>query len=98
MNMLQGSPWLLAHRSMLKSNQPKKVLLYGRDYVLWQDYKGEIHALSNACPTWAQCCLKAGAWRNLMAVVRLLVLFMHWNLIRLAQRCYQVLIKQRNHC
>lgn len=48
--MLQGSPWLLAHRSMLKPNRPKKVSLYGQDYVLWQDQKGEIRALPNACP------------------------------------------------
>jgi phenylpropionate dioxygenase-like ring-hydroxylating dioxygenase large terminal subunit len=50
MNMLQGSPWLLAHRSMLKPHQPKKISLYGQDYVLWQDQNGEIHALPNACP------------------------------------------------
>ncbi|MBW4527804.1 MAG: Rieske 2Fe-2S domain-containing protein [Phormidium tanganyikae FI6-MK23] len=50
MTMLEGSPWLLAHRSMLKSNQPMKVSLYGQDYVMWQDANGEIHALPNACP------------------------------------------------
>lgn len=48
--MLQGAPWLLAHRSMLKSNQPMKVSLYGKDYVLWQDSKGNICCLPNACP------------------------------------------------
>jgi phenylpropionate dioxygenase-like ring-hydroxylating dioxygenase large terminal subunit len=50
MNMLQGSPWLLAHRSMLKINQPIKVSLYGQDYVMWQDQNHEIHCLPNACP------------------------------------------------
>lgn len=48
--MLQGSPWLLAHRSMLKPNQPMKVSLYGQEYVMWQDSSGEVHGLPNACP------------------------------------------------
>ena len=48
--MLQGAPWLLAHRSMLKPNQPMKVSLYGKDYVLWQDSTGKINCLPNACP------------------------------------------------
>lgn len=48
--MLKGAPWLLAHRSMLKPNQPMKVSLYGNDYVLWQDDKGKISCLPNACP------------------------------------------------
>jgi len=48
--MLQGAPWLLAHRSMLKPNQPMKVSLYGKDYVLWQDSTGKISCLPNACP------------------------------------------------
>jgi phenylpropionate dioxygenase-like ring-hydroxylating dioxygenase large terminal subunit len=50
MNQLQGAPWLLAHRSMLKPNQPKKISLQGDDYVLWQDIHGKISALPNACP------------------------------------------------
>jgi phenylpropionate dioxygenase-like ring-hydroxylating dioxygenase large terminal subunit len=50
MKQLQGSPWLLAHRSMLKTNQPRKVSLLGQDYVLWQDSLGNITALPNACP------------------------------------------------
>jgi phenylpropionate dioxygenase-like ring-hydroxylating dioxygenase large terminal subunit len=50
MNMLQGAPWLLAHRSMLKPNQPMKVSLYGNDYVLWQDSTGKVSCLPNACP------------------------------------------------
>lgn len=50
MNMLQGAPWMLAHRSMLKPNQPMKVSLYGNDYVLWQDRNGNISCLPNACP------------------------------------------------
>ncbi len=48
--MLPGSPWLLAHKSMLAVNQPKKVSLYGADYVIWKDAVGDIHALPNACP------------------------------------------------
>ncbi len=48
--MLQGAPWLLAHRSMLKPNQPMRVSLYGQDYVLWQDANNQINALPNACP------------------------------------------------
>jgi phenylpropionate dioxygenase-like ring-hydroxylating dioxygenase large terminal subunit len=50
MNQLQGAPWLLAHRSMLKPNQPIKLSLLGNDYVLWQDTRGTITALPNACP------------------------------------------------
>jgi len=50
MNQLQGAPWLLAHRSMLKPNQPMKISLLGNDYVLWQDSHSTISALPNACP------------------------------------------------
>jgi phenylpropionate dioxygenase-like ring-hydroxylating dioxygenase large terminal subunit len=50
MTMLSGSPWLLAHRSMLRPNHPMKVSLQGNDYVLWQDNSGEISCLPNACP------------------------------------------------
>jgi hypothetical protein len=28
MTLLEGAPWLLAHRSMLKPNQPTKVSLF----------------------------------------------------------------------
>jgi phenylpropionate dioxygenase-like ring-hydroxylating dioxygenase large terminal subunit len=50
MSMLAGAPWLLAHKSMLEVNKPKKVSLYGDDYVLWQDKTGKVNALPNACP------------------------------------------------
>jgi phenylpropionate dioxygenase-like ring-hydroxylating dioxygenase large terminal subunit len=50
MSMLIGAPWLLAHKSMLETNQPKKVSLYGSDYVLWKDSHGTVSALPNACP------------------------------------------------
>lgn len=50
MSMLEGAPWLLAHKSMLDVNKPKKVSLYGDDYVLWQEPTGKINALPNACP------------------------------------------------
>jgi phenylpropionate dioxygenase-like ring-hydroxylating dioxygenase large terminal subunit len=50
MKQLQGAPWLLAHRSMLKSNRPMKISLLGNDYVLWQDKNGRVNALPNACP------------------------------------------------
>jgi phenylpropionate dioxygenase-like ring-hydroxylating dioxygenase large terminal subunit len=50
MQQLQGAPWLLAHRSMLKPNQPKKFSLLGQDYVMWQDQTGAITAFPNACP------------------------------------------------
>lgn len=50
MNLLKGAPWLLAHRSMLAVNQPTKVSLYDKDYVLWRDRQGNITALPNACP------------------------------------------------
>ncbi len=48
--MLQGSPWLLAHKSMLTVNKPHKVSLYGKDYVLWKDRQENINALENMCP------------------------------------------------
>jgi phenylpropionate dioxygenase-like ring-hydroxylating dioxygenase large terminal subunit len=48
--MLPGAPWLLAHKSMLAVNKPRKISLYGFDYVMWKDTAGEIHALPNACP------------------------------------------------
>ncbi|AKG24634.1 Rieske 2Fe-2S domain-containing protein [Calothrix sp. 336/3] len=48
--MLPGAPWLLAHKSMLVVNQPRKISLYGNDYVIWKDINGEIYALPNACP------------------------------------------------
>ena len=48
--MLPGAPWLLAHKSMLQVNKPKKVSLYGCDYVLWKDMTGNVSALPNACP------------------------------------------------
>jgi len=48
--MLEGAPWLLAHKSMLQVDQPRKVSLYGKDYVIWKDRAGEVNALSNVCP------------------------------------------------
>ena len=50
MSMLEGAPWLLAHKSMLDTNKPQKVSLYGNDYVLWKDKTGQVNALSNVCP------------------------------------------------
>lgn len=49
-SMLTGAPWLLAHKSMLAVNQPQKVTLYGKDYVLWKDTNAAVHALLNNCP------------------------------------------------
>jgi phenylpropionate dioxygenase-like ring-hydroxylating dioxygenase large terminal subunit len=49
-SMLQGAPWLIAHTSMLSTNQPCKISVYGNDYVMWKDAKGNVHALPNACP------------------------------------------------
>lgn len=48
--ILPGAPWLIAHKSMLGSNQPKKITLNGKDYVIWQNKKGEVFALDNICP------------------------------------------------
>ena len=50
MSMLEGAPWLLAHKSMLQKNKPKKISLYGKDYVLWKDTTGQVNALPNVCP------------------------------------------------
>jgi phenylpropionate dioxygenase-like ring-hydroxylating dioxygenase large terminal subunit len=50
MSTVTGVPWLLAHKSMLKVNQPHKISLYNQDYVFWKDRQGNISALPNACP------------------------------------------------
>ncbi len=50
MTMLEGAPWLLAHKSMLQINKPYKVSLYDEDYVIWQDKTGKVNALPNVCP------------------------------------------------
>ncbi len=49
-SMLPGAPWLLAHRDMLTTNQPRKIGLLGQDYVMWKDSTGQIQALPNVCP------------------------------------------------
>lgn len=49
-SMLPGAPWLLAHKSMLSTNQPRKFSLQGNDYVMWMDAAGEVYALPNTCP------------------------------------------------
>ena len=48
--MLPGAPWLLGHKSMLAVNQPCKVALQGKDYVMWKTSAGAVHALPNTCP------------------------------------------------
>lgn len=48
--ILNGAPWLIAHRSMLEINRPLKITLNGSDYVLWQNSNGKISALDNICP------------------------------------------------
>lgn len=48
--ILPGTPWLIAHKSMLGVNRPHKITLNGQDYVLWQNSKGEVFALDNICP------------------------------------------------
>jgi phenylpropionate dioxygenase-like ring-hydroxylating dioxygenase large terminal subunit len=50
MSMLEGAPWLLAHKSMLQVNKPKKISLYGKDYVIWKDKTDKVNALPNTCP------------------------------------------------
>ena len=50
MSMLEGAPWLLAHKLMLQKNKPMRISLYGKDYVLWQDTTGKVNALPNVCP------------------------------------------------
>ncbi len=49
-SILPGAPWLIAHKSMLGINQPTKISLNGKDYVIWQNKQGEIAALNNICP------------------------------------------------
>ncbi len=50
MSMIKGTPWLVAHKAMLPVNQPRKISLYGQDYVLWKDGFDQVRALPNACP------------------------------------------------
>ncbi|PSB12496.1 (2Fe-2S)-binding protein [Pleurocapsa sp. CCALA 161] len=63
--MLEGAPWLIAHRSMLPVNQPFKVSLYGKDYVIWQDKSGQISGLSNVCPHMGA--MLSEGWCNIQA-------------------------------
>ena len=49
-SILPGAPWLIAHKSMLGINKPNKITLNGKDYVIWQNKRGEISALNNICP------------------------------------------------
>ncbi|WP_370303722.1 Rieske 2Fe-2S domain-containing protein [Pleurocapsa sp. CCALA 161] len=65
MSMLEGAPWLIAHRSMLPVNQPFKVSLYGKDYVIWQDKSGQISGLSNVCPHMGA--MLSEGWCNIQA-------------------------------
>ncbi len=64
-SMLEGAPWLIAHRSMLLVNQPFKVSLYGKDYVIWQDKSGQISGLSNVCPHMGA--MLSEGWCNIQA-------------------------------
>jgi phenylpropionate dioxygenase-like ring-hydroxylating dioxygenase large terminal subunit len=48
--MLEGAPWLLAHKSMLQINKPQKISLYGKDYVMWRDKTDRVNILPNICP------------------------------------------------
>lgn len=48
--ILPGAPWLIAHKSMLGVNKPHKITLNGKDYVIWQNDRGEVFALDNICP------------------------------------------------
>jgi phenylpropionate dioxygenase-like ring-hydroxylating dioxygenase large terminal subunit len=50
MTMLEGAPWLLAHKSMLQINKPQKISLYGKDYVIWKDKTEQVNILPNTCP------------------------------------------------
>lgn len=50
MSMLEGAPWLLAHKSMLQKNQPMRIALYGNDYVIWKDETETVNVLPNVCP------------------------------------------------
>ena len=52
MSMLEGAPWLLAHKSMLEVNKPQKISLYGNDYVIWQDKTETVTVLPNTCPSY----------------------------------------------
>lgn len=48
--ILPGTPWLIAHKSMLGVNKPWKITLNGKDYVIWQNKQEEVFALDNICP------------------------------------------------
>ncbi|MGL5875298.1 MAG: Rieske 2Fe-2S domain-containing protein [Xenococcaceae cyanobacterium] len=48
--ILPGAPWLVVHKSMLGVNRPYPITLNNKDYVIWQNKRGEIFALDNVCP------------------------------------------------
>ncbi|MEM7759975.1 MAG: Rieske 2Fe-2S domain-containing protein [Cyanobacteria bacterium P01_A01_bin.40] len=48
--ILPGAPWLIAHKSMLKVNQPYKLTFNHQDYVMWKNNEGQVFALNNICP------------------------------------------------
>ena len=50
MTILPGAPWAIAHKSMLEVNKPHKLTLNNRDYVVWQNDRGEVFTLNNVCP------------------------------------------------
>lgn len=58
---LLGAPWLLVHKSMLTVNQPRKICLYGNDYVMSKARSGTIHAFSKIYPSIAGIPSKARA-------------------------------------
>ena len=66
MSMLKGAPWLLAHKSMLQTNQPQKISLYGKDYVIWKDDTSQVNALSNVCPHMGAMLSEDGAKKQMV--------------------------------
>ncbi len=96
MEQLQGSPWLLAHRAMLKPNQPQKFSLLGQDYVLWQDSQAQLLPFPTPALTWEPCFQKDGASLNPTAAVPLPARFMPWSSIARVAQYYPVLISKQN--
>lgn len=49
---LPGAPWPILHKAELKTNVPEYRRICARDYVLWKDASGQVHALPDKCPHW----------------------------------------------
>ena len=77
MSMLEGAPWLLAHKSMLAVNRPMKVSLYGKDLSCGKMALMQFMLYLMCVRTWAQPFLMGDVSPQKMALAKWFVLSMH---------------------